>query len=105
MRFRDWSQYRRGRLVHGDNLAWHDGLVVETQSVKVVIDPVKLGRVGSGSRVLVSHAHSDHTRGFGFKGVKQSTNETREIHGALNARKVSNFQPIELNRKISVDDI
>ncbi len=91
--------------MRGDKVAWLDGLVVATSSVTLVIDPVKLRKVTSASRVLVSHAHSDHTRGFRHKGVKQSTIETKEIHSVLNSYHVSNFQAIDLNRKVSIDDV
>jgi putative mRNA 3-end processing factor len=79
--------------------------VIATPSVTIVVDPIKLRTISTTSRVLVSHAHSDHTRGFRHKGVKQSTTETKEIHTALNSHKVSNFQAIDLNRKISIDDV
>jgi putative mRNA 3-end processing factor len=91
--------------VRGDKIAWLDGLVVATSSATIVIDPVKLRTVSSRSRVLVSHAHSDHTRGFMHKGVKQSTAETKEIHSVLNSHRVSNFQALDLNRKVSIDDM
>ena len=98
-------RFRRERQTRGDRIAWHDGLVIATSSVTIVIDPIKLRAISSTSRVLVSHAHSDHTRGFRHKGIKQSTPETKEIHSALNSHKVSNFQAIELNRKISIDGV
>lgn len=79
--------------------------MIATSSVTIVIDPIKLRAISSTARVLVSHAHSDHTRGFRHKGVKQSTPETKEIHSALNPHKVSNFQTIELNRRVSIDDV
>ncbi len=105
MRFRGLRHLRRERPARGDKIAWHDGLVVATSSVKIVIDPVKLRTISSTSRVLVSHAHSDHTRGFRHKGMKLSTTETKEIHTVLNSHNVSNFQAIELNRNLSIDDI
>jgi putative mRNA 3-end processing factor len=37
--------------------------------------------------------------------MKQSTVETKEIHCVLNSLKVSNFQAIDLNRKVSIDDV
>ncbi|HWY27889.1 MAG TPA: MBL fold metallo-hydrolase [Candidatus Sulfotelmatobacter sp.] len=79
--------------------------MVATSSVTIVIDPVKLRGISSASKVLVSHAHSDHTRGFRHKGMKLSTTETKEIHSALNSHNVSNFQAIDLNRKVAMDDM
>src|SRR5713101_2779802 len=105
MLFRGLRRFRRERRPRGDKSAWLDGLVIATSSVTLVIDPVKLRKVSSTSRVLVSHAHSDHTRGFRHKGMKQSTTETKEIHSVLNSHNVSNFQAIELNRKVSIDDV
>jgi putative mRNA 3-end processing factor len=69
------------------------------------MDPVKLRKVPENARVFVSHAHSDHTRGFGHKGLKQSTVETKNIHSALNRHAISNFVAIDLNRKVSVDGV
>jgi putative mRNA 3-end processing factor len=37
--------------------------------------------------------------------MKRSTSETWEIHSALDARNISHFQPLELNRKVSIDDV
>jgi putative mRNA 3-end processing factor len=92
-------------VARADKISWHDGLVVATSNATVVMDPVKIQKISSRSTVLVSHAHSDHTRGFGHRGIKQSTSETREIHGALNSRNVKNFQPLDLNRKVLIDDV
>ena len=97
--------FRRERQARGDRIAWHEGLVIRTSSVTLVIDPIKLHAIASASEVLISHAHSDHTRGFRHKGVKHSTSETKEIHSVLNSRNVSNFQAIEINRKVSIDDV
>lgn len=91
--------------MRGDRITWHDGLLVASSGVRIVIDPVRLQAVSKASRIFVSHAHSDHTRGFNHKGMKHSTPETREIHTALNSRKLSTFQPIELNRKMTIDDV
>ena len=69
------------------------------------MDPVKIQKISSRSTVFVSHAHSDHTRGFGYRGIKQSTSETREIHGELNSRRIKNFQALDINRKVAIDDV
>jgi putative mRNA 3-end processing factor len=79
--------------------------LVAASGVTIVMDPVKLRKVPENARVFVSHAHSDHTRGFGHKGLKQSTVETRNIHSALNRHAISNFVAIDLNRKVSVDGV
>ena len=69
------------------------------------MDPVKIQKISSRSTVFVSHAHSDHTRGFGYRGIKQSTSETREIHGELNSRRIKNFHALDINRKVAIDDV
>lgn len=99
------KRFRRESPARGDRIAWLDGLTVATSNATVVIDPLKLSKISVGSKVLVSHAHSDHTRGFRHKGMKHSTIETREIHVALNSRRVSNFHALEFKRKIWIDDI
>ncbi len=53
---------------------------------------------------MVSHAHADHTGGFGYKGVKQSTRETRDIHHALRNHRISNFDPLKIKEKLIIDD-
>src|SRR5947209_20624949 len=98
MLFRGWSRFRRESPAHGDKVAWLDGLLVAASGVTIVMDPVKLRKVPQTARVFVSHAHSDHTRGFGHKGLKQSTVETRNIHSALNNHAISNFAAIEIGR-------
>src|SRR5260370_37446079 len=103
--FRGLKRFRRERRARGDKVAWLDGLVVATSSVTIVIDPVKLRAISPTARVLVSHAHSDHTRGFRHKGVKQSTSETKEIHSVLNSHRVSNSQALDLNRTVSIEDL
>jgi putative mRNA 3-end processing factor len=79
--------------------------LVAASGVTIVMDPVSLRKVPQTARVFVSHAHSDHTRGFGHKGLKQSTVETRDIHSALNTHRISNFAAIHLNHKVSVDGV
>src|SRR2546425_8138198 len=88
MRFKGWSRFRRENPARSDRVAWLDGLLVAASGVTIVMDPVKLRKVPETARVFVSHAHSDHTRGFGHKGLKQSTVETKDIHSALNRQAI-----------------
>ena len=55
--------------------------------------------------MLVSHAHGDHTGGFRYKGLKQSTPQTRDIHRALHDHRISNFRALDINHHFVVDDI
>ncbi len=70
-----------------------------------MIDPSTTRRIPKTARVLVSHAHGDHTGGFRYKGLKQSTPETRDIHRALHDQRVGNFRALEINSQLVVDDI
>jgi putative mRNA 3-end processing factor len=71
----------------------------------VIIDPSQTRRIPRETRVLVSHAHADHTGGFKHKGLKQSTMETRDIHAVLTDYMITNFSPIILGDRVTLDDI
>jgi putative mRNA 3-end processing factor len=70
-----------------------------------VIDPSTTRRIPKTARVLVSHAHGDHTGGFRYKGLKQSTPQTRDIHRALHDQRIGSFRSLEINGQLVVDDI
>jgi putative mRNA 3-end processing factor len=71
----------------------------------LVIDPSTTRRIPKTARVLVSHAHGDHTGGFRYKGMKQSTSQTRDIHRALHDNRIGNFRALDINTEFVVDDI
>lgn len=85
-------------------MGWQDGLHIKTPNLTLAIDPSTTRRIPKKARVLVSHAHGDHTGGFRYKGSKQSTRETRDIHHHLHRGRIVNFHPIKINEKIRVDD-
>ena len=87
-----------------DRVSWHDGLFINTPDLCLVLDPSTTRRILKRARVLVSHAHGDHTGGFRYKGLKHSTQETRDIHHALRDHRVSNFHPLKINEKLVIDD-
>ena len=89
----------------GERIGWLDGLVIGTREATVVIDPQSLNRVPNHARVLVSHAHADHTYGFRHKGLKQSTPETRDIHDALNDLEIGLFEQVRLGERVTVQDV
>jgi len=91
--------------MRSDRLGWLDGLVVGTEETTVLVDPSQTRRAPASARVLVSHAHADHTRGFKHRGMKQSTVETKDIHVALNDYKVTNFEPLEYGERVVWDDV
>ena len=70
-----------------------------------MIDPSTTRRIPKTARVLVSHAHGDHTGGFRYRGLKQSTPQTRDIHRALHDHRISNFRGLDINDHFVVDDI
>jgi len=87
-----------------DRVRWHDGLFINTRDLCLALDPSTTRRIPKRARVLVSHAHGDHTGGFRYKGLKQSTQETRDIHHTLRDHKVANFHPLKINEKFVIDD-
>ncbi|OLB72508.1 hypothetical protein AUI06_01185 [archaeon 13_2_20CM_2_52_21] len=88
-----------------DRVGWLDGLFIGASNATLVIDPSTTRRIPKTARVLVSHAHGDHTGGFRYRGLKQSTPETRSIHSALHDHRIANFRPLEINSQLVVDDI
>src|SRR5205809_4142289 len=88
-----------------DRVEWHDGLFINTPDLCLALDPSTTRRIPKRARVLVSHAHGDHTGGFRYRGLKQSTPETRSIHSALHDHRIANFRPLEINSQLVVDDI
>jgi len=88
-----------------DRVGWLDGLFVGAANATLVIDPSTTRRIPKTARVLVSHAHGDHTGGFRYKGLKQSTPQTRDIHHALHSHRVGSFRSLEINGQLLVDDI
>lgn len=86
-----------------DRVGWLDGLFINTPEVTLAIDPSTTRRIPKKARVLVSHAHGDHTGGFRYKGLKQSTRETRDIHHALHDHRIGNFHPVKIHEKLVID--
>src|SRR5947208_15810335 len=84
-------------------VSWHDGLIINTPYLCLVLDSSTTRRFLKRARVLVSHAHGDHTGGSRYKGLKHSTHETRDIHHALRDHRVSNFHPLKINDKLVID--
>ena len=88
-----------------DRVGWLDGLFIGASDTTLVVDPSTTRRIPKTARVLVSHAHGDHTGGFRFKGLKQSTSQTRDIHRALHDHQVGNFRALDIDGHFNVDDI
>jgi putative mRNA 3-end processing factor len=88
-----------------DRVGWLDGLFVGASNATIVIDPSTTRKIPKTARVLVSHAHGDHTGGFRYKGLKQSTSQTRDIHRALHDHRIGSFRTLDINSQLEVDDI
>ena len=86
-------------------MGWLDGLFIGASNATLVIDPSTTRRIPKTARVLVSHAHGDHTGGFRYKGLKQSTPQTRDIHHSLHNHRIANFRGLDINDHFVVDDI
>jgi len=86
-------------------VGWLDGLFIGASNATLVIDPSTTRRIPKTARVLVSHAHGDHIGGFRYKGLKQSTSQTRDIHRALHDQRIGSFRALEINSQLLVDDI
>ena len=86
-------------------MGWLDGLFIGASNATLVIDPSTTRRIPKTARVLVSHAHGDHTGGFRYKGLKQSTPQTRDIHHSLHNHRIANFRRLDINDHFVVDDI
>ena len=104
-RSRDWRLSQRESPIREDRIGWLDGLLVNTPNLTLSIDPARTRRIPKTARVLVSHAHADHTGGFRYKGLKQSTRETRDIHYALHEASVANFRALDLNSPVEIGDV
>src|SRR2546428_7484210 len=88
-----------------DRVGWLDGLFIGASNATLVIDPSTTRRIPKTARVLVSHAHGDHTGGFRYRGPKQSTPPTRDIHRPLHDHRISNIRGPHINDTLVVDDI
>jgi putative mRNA 3-end processing factor len=77
---------------------------VNTGSSRLLFDPTLGRRLGEDWNVFITHAHSDHTYGFGTSARKHSTPETLRIYESLSKRKVKNDQTIKIGEKIRFDD-
>ncbi|MBO0888108.1 hypothetical protein J2P12_03315 [Candidatus Bathyarchaeota archaeon] len=78
---------------------------MDTPDLSLAIDPSTIRKISKHARVLISHAHGDHTGGFRYNGFKQSTRETRDIHHALHNHRIANFHPVKINEKMRIDDV
>lgn len=85
-------------------IGWRNGIIVNTGSSRFLFDPTLGRRLGEDWNVFITHAHSDHTYGFGTSAKKHSTPETLRIYESLSKRTVKNDRAIRIGEKIRFDD-
>jgi len=85
-------------------IGWRNGIIVNTCSSRFLFDPTLGRRLGEDWNVFITHAHSDHTYGFGTSARKHSTPETLRIYESLSKRTVKNDRAIRVGEKIRFDD-
>src|SRR2546427_2690967 len=89
-----------------DRVGWLDGLFIgASNATTLVIDPSTTRRIPKTARVLVSHAHGDHTGGVRYKGLKKTTPPTRDNHHNLHKQPIADFSRLHNNDHFLVHDI
>jgi Cft2 family RNA processing exonuclease len=84
-------------------ITWKNGVSIEHDDVKVLLDPQNNNP--SRSPVFVTHSHLDHSKAFKTDRVsKYSSEETMEIISSYGFQ-VKNWQPLTAKKKVAVDDI
>lgn len=84
-------------------VGWNDGVSVEYCDTKLIFDPRR--NEHCFSRVFITHAHYDHSKGFSFRGPeKVSTAETKEIVESY-GKKISRWKPLSIGDKVKIDDL
>jgi len=83
-------------------IEWDGGVSVECSGAKLIFDPQ---RKNNFSRIFITHAHYDHSRGFSFKDCeKLSTMETKEIVDTY-GKKIRNWKPLQIGTSIKIDNL
>lgn len=75
---------------------WKDGISVEHEKTRILLDPQV--RPPAASDVFVTHAHYDHSRAFNYpRPRKHSTQETRDLLKTY-GKKIVNWRPVYLGQ-------
>ncbi len=88
-----------------ERIGWANGIIVDTGTVRLLLDPVAGRPLGESWNVLITHAHSDHTHGFSTSAQKHSTLETVRIYESLWKRQVKNSHTLRIGDNVRVDGI
>ncbi len=79
------------------------GVSVQYGGTKLILDPSR--RSNSYPYVFITHAHYDHSKGFGFKEpTKISTVESKDIV-AVYGKDVKRWKPLQIGERIKFDDL
>lgn len=82
---------------------WDDGVRLEHGGTGLIFDPQKNNH--ASSRVFISHAHYDHSKGFSFRdSEKVSTEETKEIASAY-GKEIDRWTPLQIGDRAKIDDL
>lgn len=87
-----------------DKIGWANGILIDTGRSRLLFDPTPGRRLHPDCNVFITHAHSDHTYGFGTPGKKYSTRETLHIHQALRKREVKKAQTLQIKESVKIGD-
>lgn len=87
-----------------ERIGWANGIVFDTGTSRLLFDPTAGRSLGDHRDVFITHAHSDHTYGFGTSARKRSTAETVRIYEALSNRQVKNCFTVKIGETLRFDD-
>lgn len=82
---------------------WDGGVSVECCGTKLIFDPQR--KNPSCSRIFITHAHYDHSKGFSFTNFdKFSTKETKEIVAAY-GKEINHWKPLAIGDRVRINDL
>lgn len=86
------------------SIRWDHGIAVKYKDAQIIFDP----QINNPTypNVFITHAHSDHSKGFSFLNqTKFSTQETLDLVKAIKRREISNWKPVQYHRKVKIGEI
>ena len=86
-----------------ERIGWANGILFDTGTSRLLFDATAGRPLGDRWDVFVTHAHSDHTYGFGTSARKHSTLETIRIYESLWNRRVKNSHALKIGESSRFD--
>ena len=84
-------------------IEWNGGISIEHHGTGIVFDPQR--NHNHSSKVFITHAHRDHSKGFAFRNCQRfSSDETKQIAEAY-WKKIDFWQPLQPGSRTKVDDL